>query len=159
MELSPKSQDYFSFQLKGEKFKLTRSPMGHKSTPGYFQRNMNIAMGDLLKPMVMKVDKVDSKGNKYTEDVSATRTLVYLDDILACGESELVLLKVTELILERLQKYGLKLKIDKCNFSTKKLNFLGHVIDGKNISKSSEYVDKIMEIPPPKTGRELLQFL
>ncbi|CAF2109304.1 unnamed protein product, partial [Rotaria magnacalcarata] len=159
MELSPKSQDYFSFQLKGEKFKLTRSPMGHKSTPGYFQRNMNFALGDLLKPMVMEVDRIDNKGNKYTENVSATRTLVYLDDILASAESELVLLRVTELILERLQKYGLKLKIDKCTFSTKKLNFLGHVIDGKNVSKSSEYVDKIMQIPEPKTGKELLQFL
>ncbi|CAF4300842.1 unnamed protein product, partial [Rotaria magnacalcarata] len=157
--LAVRKRDQKKAPTEGEKFKLTRSPMGHKSTPGYFQRNMNFALGDLLKPMVMEVDRIDNKGNKYTENVSATRTLVYLDDILASAESELVLLRVTELILARLQKYGLKLKIDKCTFSTKKLNFLGHVIDGKNVSKSSEYVDKIMQIPEPKTGKELLQFL
>ncbi|CAF2271322.1 unnamed protein product, partial [Rotaria magnacalcarata] len=30
---------------------------------------------------------------------------------------------------------------------------------GQNISKSSEYIDKIISIPKPKTGKELLSFL
>ncbi|CAF2089348.1 unnamed protein product [Rotaria magnacalcarata] len=38
LPLSEASQNYFSFQIRGQKYKLTRSPMGHKSTPGYFQK-------------------------------------------------------------------------------------------------------------------------
>ncbi|CAF3518774.1 unnamed protein product [Rotaria socialis] len=159
LPLSEASQNYFSFQLRGQKYKLTRSPMGHKSTPGYFQKSMNHALGELLQPMEMDVDFIDSEGKTQYKKVTACRVLCYLDDILIKGESQRILAMVTELVFRKLDNNGLKLKIDKCTFNTQKLNFLGHTIDGQNISKSSEYIDKIMSIPKPKTGKELLSFL
>ncbi|CAF2138268.1 unnamed protein product, partial [Rotaria magnacalcarata] len=159
LPLSEASQNYFSFQIRGQKYKLTRSPMGHKSTPGYFQKSMNHALGELLQPMEMDIDYVDSNGKTQYKKVIATRVLCYLDDILVKGESQRILAMVTELVFRKLDKNGLKLKIDKCTFNTQKLNFLGHTIDGQNISKSSEYIDKIISIPKPKTGKELLSFL
>ncbi len=46
-------------------------------------------------------------------------------------------------------------KVKKCEFTKKKLRFLGHVISRKGIRTDSEKIEKIVNIGPPKNFKEL----
>ena len=53
----------------------------------------------------------------------------------------------------------MKLKEVKCNFLEKHIQYLGHIILGKGITPIPEKMACIREMPPPKTSKEVKQFL
>ena len=64
-----------------------------------------------------------------------------------------------EEVFERLQKANLKLKISKCEFMKKQLNYLGHIISDDGISVDSDKVAAVQNMQPPKTIRDVRSFL
>ena len=59
----------------------------------------------------------------------------------------------------RLRVADLKLKEVKCNFLKKHIQYLGHIVWGKGITPMPEKLACIQEMPPPKTPKEVKQFL
>ena len=63
------------------------------------------------------------------------------------------------LLFERLQAADLKLKEVKCNFLKSHIQYLGHIISGEGITPLPEKLDSIQKMLPPKTPKEVKQFL
>ena len=58
-----------------------------------------------------------------------------------------------------LREADLKLKEVKCNFLKKHIQYLEHIVLGKGITPMPEKLVCIQEMPPPKTPKEVKQFL
>jgi len=66
--------------------------------------------------------------------------IVYIDDILVMTESYDEHLKVLEKVLKTLERYKAKIKLEKCEFCTNEIKFLGHVIGKDGIKKDESYI-------------------
>ena len=79
----------------------------------------------------------------------------YLDDIIIYSRSEEEHLDHLEEIFVRLQQARLKLKLEKCGFFKKPIQYLGHLISEEGIQPLPEKLESIMKIPAPKTPKEV----
>ena len=62
-------------------------------------------------------------------------------------------------IFAQLREVSLKLKREKCNFIKEHLQYLGHIISGQGIAPVPEKLVSINTMPPPRTPKEVKQFL
>ena len=83
----------------------------------------------------------------------------YLDDILIYSPDVETHLKHLELIFQRLCEVDLKLKMDKCSFLKKHIQYLGHIVSGDGIKPVPEKLSSIQQMPRPYTPKEVKQFL
>ena len=60
---------------------------------------------------------------------------------------------------ERFQEHGLKLKLSKCNFFRKEINYLGHRVSADGMKPGTENVEGIAEMAPPTTYTGIHRFL
>ncbi|CAF2237598.1 unnamed protein product, partial [Rotaria magnacalcarata] len=158
LPLDEKSQDYMSFSLARVKYKLTRAPQGFINTAAAFQSSMNYVFGDLLFNKELPVKTYVNGVPKWT-NITRTRLISYIDDVIILAESEQVMELMLELVLKKLTEYQLKLKISKCIFSSIKLDFVGHEISKNGIRKQSKYVAKVLQVPRPEKIKDLLKFM
>ena len=56
------------------------------------------------------------------------------------------------MLLDRIEKAGLKLKLGKCHLLGKKVYFLWHIISGHRIRPSPENATKVLQFAAPETG-------
>lgn len=61
--------------------------------------------------------------------------------------------------LQKLQKHGLKVKLEKCKFLQKEVKFLGHVITEDGVRTDPDKVKVVAEWPVPTTLHDLRSFL
>ena len=83
----------------------------------------------------------------------------YLDDIIIYSRSEKEHLEHLEEIFTRLKAAGLKLKLEKCCFFKKHIQYLGHLISADGIQPLPEKLESIAKMPAPKNPKEVKQFL
>ena len=83
----------------------------------------------------------------------------YLDDILVYSPDMETHLERLRSLFVKLREADLKLKEVKCNFLKKHIQYLGHIISGKGITPVPEKLESIQKMPPPKTPKEVKQFL
>ncbi|UYV77596.1 K02A2.6-like, partial [Cordylochernes scorpioides] len=116
-------------------FKVNRLPFGVSCAPGIFQRRM--------ESLIAKIPGV----------------VVYLDDILVTGKDEMEHdLRLRE-VLKSIQRMGLTLKKEKCEFKKSLLIFLGCRIDAEGIHPTEEKCEAIKNFPKPENKKELQSFL
>ena len=82
----------------------------------------------------------------------------YLDDILIYSPDVATHLKHLEQIFERLGEVDLKLKMEKCSFLKKHIQYLGHIVSGDGIRPVPEKLNSIQNMPHPYTSTEVKQF-
>ena len=103
--LSDSAKPKTAFVVSGMgKYQFNRVPFGLAQAPAYFQRLINEVLTDIDFAMG------------------------YLDDIIVFSETEEEHLQHLEIIFERLRKAQLKLKLQKCNFFKRHIQYLGHLI-------------------------------
>ncbi|KAL3092092.1 hypothetical protein niasHT_021998 [Heterodera trifolii] len=107
-------------------YQFTRMPYGVASAPAIFQQ----VMEDVLRG----IDGV----------------AVYLDDIVVTAPDDAEHLKRLEMTLQRIQKFGLRVKKEKCSFMQNQIAYFGHIIDKHGIRTSPEKVEAIQKMPAPK---------
>ena len=83
----------------------------------------------------------------------------YLDDMIIYSRSEQEHLEHLEEIFIRLKAAGLKLKLEKCCFFKKHIQYLGHLISADGIQPLLEKLESIAKMPAPKNPKEVKQFL
>ena len=83
----------------------------------------------------------------------------YLDDIIIYSRSEKEHLEHLEEIFTRLKAAGLKLKLEKCCFFKKHIQYLGHLISADGIQPLPEKLESITKMPAPRNPKEVKQFL
>ncbi|OWY99498.1 LOW QUALITY PROTEIN: Retroelement [Phytophthora megakarya] len=114
----PDSRECFTFITHRGMYTPTRVPMGAKDAVAYCQSVVEQIFGDLLYNGV----------------------LVWLDDILGYAESEEELMELLEEVLQRCEKFGLKLHPGKCKFFLKEVTWCGKVISENGVTHSPERV-------------------
>ena len=117
------------------KYQFNRVPFGLTQALAYFQKLINNVL----------------KGCNFA--------MGYLDDIIIYSKSEKEHLEHLEEIFIRLKAAGLKLKLEKCCFFKKHIQYLGHLISADGIQPLPEKLESIAKIPAPKNLREVKQFL
>ena len=128
----PKSAFVSSFFGKWE---FKRCPFGLAQAPAYFQRLVNEVLSGL------------------------TFTFGYLDDILVYSPDMKMHLEHLRTLFMKLREADFKLKEVKCNFLKKHIQYLGHIVSEKGITPVPEKLACIIAMPPPKTAKEVKQFL
>ena len=93
------------------------------------------------------------------EGLARKQCFVYLDDILVISSTWEEHLQNLELVIERLEEAGLRLKPKKCAFARREVTYLGHVISEAGISVDPTKIEKIQSYPTPMGLKPLRQFL
>ena len=117
------------------KYEFNRVPFGLAQAPAYFQRLINKVLTD------------------------CNFAMGYLDDIIIFSKTEEEHLQYLEEIFNHLRKAGLKLKLQKCSFFKKHIQYLGHLISDKGIQPLPEKLESIAKMPTPQNAKQVKQFL
>ena len=83
----------------------------------------------------------------------------YLDDLLIYSRNKKDHLKTLELLFDRLNKAGLTLALDKCEFGKDRLNYLGFEVSEKGIAPIPKKIEALQKFPAPVKQKQLLAFL
>ena len=82
-----------------------------------------------------------------------------MDDFSIFGSSFDSCLHHLTLVLQRCKEKNLVLNWEKCHFMVKSGIVLGHIVSSKGIEVDKAKVNLIVNLPPPKTVREVRAFL
>ena len=133
--ISEKSRPKSVFVSSFGKWEFKRCPFRLAQAPAHFQRLVNEVLSGL------------------------TFAFGYLDDILVFSPDMETHLEHLRSLFIKLREADLKLKEIKCFFLKKHIQYLGHVMSGKGITPLPEKLGSIQKILPPKTTKEVKQFL
>ena len=135
IRLSEKSALLTTFITPMGRFCFKRLPFGITSAPEFYQKQMSHILSGL--PGVANM----------------------MDDILVFGQSQEEHDHRLELALDRINKAGITLNSEKCEFSKKRVKFLGHIIDESGIHPDPEKILAIQQMKTPTSISELRRFL
>src|ERR1700738_28715 len=85
--------------------------------------------------------------------------IAFLDDVLVYSRSKDEHDKHLRIVLETLRENKLYAKISKCEFYSKEISFLGHVINEYGIKMEPSKVDAVSKWPQPKNVHDIRSFL
>ena len=83
----------------------------------------------------------------------------YLDDFLVFSKDEKSHFETLEKIFQRLKENGLAIKLEKCEFGKKEVEYLGYKVSKDGIVPLAKKVKAISEFPIPRNQKDLLHFL
>ena len=84
---------------------------------------------------------------------------LWLIDYLVHGKDQTEYDQRLEAVLKRLVEAGVKLNLNKCQFSTDRVKFLGHVVSFSGIEADPGKLQAIADLPPPQNVQEVRTFL
>ena len=133
------SQEKTAFCTPWGLYSWKRIPFGLCNAPSVFQRHMENTLRD------------------FRDDFCVP----YIDDIIVYSKTFEEHIHHLQKVLKRLKDKGMKLKLEKCNFFKKKVEFLGRVVceNGYTMSdKSVQAVRELAKVSPKNVGqvRQLL---
>ena len=124
-------------------FEFNRLPQGLSTSPAAYVRFMAHVLRNLKRPGTDK----------------EICTFCYVDDILIASESYESHIKDLEVVFERLNDFGLKLSVKKCQLAKEKIKFLGHDITKDGFKAEESRVQAIKDYGEPQTYGALKKFL
>lgn len=83
----------------------------------------------------------------------------YLDDIIVVSPDFETHLRILEEVYLRLEKAGLSVNLEKCQFCRSSLSFLGFVIDKNGLRTDPSKVESILKTPSPKNTTEVRRLI
>ncbi|KAE9043464.1 hypothetical protein PR003_g6175 [Phytophthora rubi] len=137
LPLHPDSQEFFTFITHRGMYTPTRVPMGVKDSVAYCQAVVEEIFGDLI-------------GNGI---------YCWLDDILGYAKDAGSLMVLLDQVLERCEKYGLKLHAKKCRFYATEIQWCGKMICANGVRHCPDRIQGLVDMPMPRTAADLQQFL
>ena len=135
VELDDEAKKMLTINTHCGLFQVNRLQPGIKTAPGIFQQLIDTMMS------------------------GAEGAFPFIDDFIVGGVDEDTHRKNLLEVLKRIQDYGFHLKMEKCSFGQKKLEFLGHIIDANGLRPNPEKIEMLKNIPPPEDVQQLQAFL
>ena len=130
------SIDKTAFITPFGKYAFTRMPFGLRNAPSIFQRTMEIVLRGCYQFAAPYIDDV----------------VVYSGN----GSEHLVHLR---LVLEAFRLHGLTVKLGKCSFGRRRLEYLGHMIGDGQLAVPEHRAKAMAQYLQPRTKKELRAFL
>jgi hypothetical protein len=126
-----------AFRCRYGHFEYLVMPFGLTNAPATFQGMMNDIFKDLLDRFV----------------------IVFLDDILIFSKNIEEHVQHVQIILDRLRKFNLYAKLEKCVFHVQSIDFLGFIISADGISMDPAKTKSIIDWKTPKSAKDIQVFL
>ena len=124
-----------AFTLLFGKYEYVKVPFGLAQAPAYFQELMIGVLKDL--PFAM----------------------AYLDDIIIYSSSPEEHLQHIKTVFEKLCHAKLSMKLSKCHFFTKEIQYLGHILGMEGIRPVPAKTEAIKAMHPPVNPKQVCAFL
>ena len=86
-------------------------------------------------------------------------TITYLDDIIIFSRMAEEYLSHIKQVVEKLRNAHLSMKLSKCHFFTKEIQYLGHILSTKGFRLLPSKTKAINNMYPPKTAKQVHVFL
>lgn len=134
VKLDKKCKELTTFVTPWGRFCFNRMPFGISSAPEYFQRVMEKILHGL-------------------EGI-----ICLMDDILVYGKNAVEHWNRLHKVLERIEKSGMTLRKEKCEFGCHEVKFLGHLVSGTGIKPDPNKVEAIVKMLPPTCKKEGRRF-
>jgi cleavage and polyadenylation specificity factor subunit 1 len=135
--LHPAFRRFAAFITDFGVFEPVRLWMGLKTAPSYFQQQIATVLEGLLYFILE----------------------LYLDDIIVFGSTESEFLDNLRTVFQRLKEKNITLNPDKAKIGLTELEYVGRVINEHGLKMSSQKIQRVLDFPLPKTGKNLKQFL
>ena len=98
--------------------------------------------------------------NNILRDLINTRDIAaFIDNMLVKIEDENKHNEIVAEVLKRMEENNLYIKLEKCVWKVKEINFLGLVMEAKGVKMQEKKVTGVLEWPRPKTVKEVQKFL
>ena len=131
------SRDVTTFTCFAGNFRFLKLPFGIMTAPALFSELMN----------------------KTLSGVQHKFAMAYLDDIIIYSKTFEDHLEHIEAVFSRLREAGLKLKMSKCDFLKREVNYLGHVVSASGIKPDPQKVEAIQKLAAPTDVKGVRQFI
>lgn len=129
---------YTAFVTSYGQYEFLRAPFGLSNCPKVFMRFINIIFRDLIEKGVV---------------------LIFIDDIIIPAKDEEEALERLRDVLRVASEYGLNINWKKTELLSRKIEYLGHIIENGNVHPSAEKTDAVLRYPQPQTIKQLQRFL
>jgi len=98
--------------------------------------------------------------NELLRDLTNTgKVAVFIDDVIVGTETEKGHDELVAEVIKRLEENDLYVKLEKCKWKVKKVDFLGVVIEPEGIMMEKEKIEGVLEWPTPKCVKDVQKFL
>jgi hypothetical protein len=84
---------------------------------------------------------------------------VFIDDILIWSKTAEEHLQHIDAVLQRLRDNALSVKLKKCKFFCREVEYLGHMISSDGVRTCKSLTDKVLNWPVPKNVKDVQRFL
>lgn len=135
--MSEDSKHLTAFVTPDGHYEYTRMPFGLVNAPAVFQQMINRALGKKRYDLAMP----------------------YMDDLLSPATTIEEGLDKLRKIFESLRKAGLTLNIDKCNFFSKSLDYLGYEVCSSGLRPGSKKIEAVVSFSCPTNVHQIRQFV
>lgn len=132
--LTDSSKPKTAFSAGTNQYQFTVMPFGLSNAPATFQRIMQTAVKNLP-------------------------TTPYIDDLIIPSNSDDEQLVLLRKVFERLREGHFKLKPSKCEFMSRKIKYLGFIVEDGKLLPDPDKVCAIELFPLPQTTKDLQRFL
>uniref|UniRef100_A0ABD2W8I8 RNA-directed DNA polymerase n=1 Tax=Trichogramma kaykai TaxID=54128 RepID=A0ABD2W8I8_9HYME len=136
--LTERAKEKTAFITETQTGQFERAMFGLANAPRYFAKLMDRVIGTARK-----------KGFVFN----------FFDDICIYAENWKNLMSHLDEILTRLENAGLTLRLEKCRFGMKMIEYLGYVLGEGIIKPGDRKIVAIEQFPRPKNKREIKQFI
>ena len=124
-----------AFNSPFRKYEYVKVPFGLAQAPAYFQELMTGILKDF------------------------NFTIAYLDDIIIFSKTPQEHLSHIRKVFKKLKSANLSMKKSKCNFFSKEIQYLGHILSATGIRPLPSKTYAIQHMQPPTTPKQVRAFL
>lgn len=138
IKMAEDSIKYTSFVTPLGQFEYLRCPFGLTNAPRVFQRFVNSIFHSLIREH---------------------KILLYLDDLLIATDTLCEHFQILSCVFDLAAKYGLVFRLDKCEFLSYKIVYLGYCVSEFGITPNPASVECIINYPTPKNVHDVHKFI
>ena len=137
VELTDSSIPLTGFSNGSDIFVFNVLPFGLKSAPSQFQAFMDSVFKELIDSSI----------------------IAFIDDLIIYNSTFEEHLKSLSFVFSKLKYANLRLKPRKCEFGSREVHFLGHIVSKDGVHTDPDKVKAMQKMPRPTDVTELQQFL
>ncbi|GBB96358.1 hypothetical protein RclHR1_27350003 [Rhizophagus clarus] len=137
VEMAEEDKEKTAFICSKGLYEYNVMPFGLKNAPGTFQRLMDEILSEYIGEFVV----------------------VYIDDIMIYSKSFEEHMEHLEKVLRKLKEKNIILKLKKCKFGERNIEFLGHIVGRDGLKPEEKKIEKIRNMERPRNVKEIRSFL